>query len=66
MRDTTLDTLGGKRKAHLATSVPATSKRLRSTINPAAPESVDQELREGELEEQADDSGYSSEFSLLV
>ena len=58
-------TLGGKRK-DLTTSVPATSKRLRSRINPAAPKSVDQELGKGESEEEADDSGRSSEFSLLV
>ena len=66
MRDSTSDTSGGKRKAHLTTSEPATSKRLRSTINPAAPKSTDQELGEGELEEEADDSGHSSAFSLLV
>jgi hypothetical protein len=66
MRDTTLDTPGGKRKAHFTTSVTVTSKRLRSTINPAAPKSVDQELGEGESEEEADDSSCSSVFSLLV
>jgi hypothetical protein len=63
MRDTTSDTSGGKRKAQ---SVPATSKRLRSTVNPTAPKSVDQELGKGESEEEADDSGRSSVLSLLV
>ena len=62
MRDTTSDMSGEKRKAHLTTSEPATSKRLRTTINPA----TDQELGEAELEEEADDNGHSSAFSLLV
>ena len=66
MRDTAPDTSGGKRKAQLTMSIPATSKRLRSTINPAALNSVDQELGEGELEEEVDDSGHSSGCSLLV
>jgi hypothetical protein len=66
MRGTTSDTSGGKKRAHLTMSVPATSKRLRSTTNPAAPKSVDQELGEGGSEEEADDSGRSSVFSLLV